>query len=112
MKRPFHNETSQAERRAILDAERSASTYHQFATSEADPVHDRFEEISGSSVTGATRYLPQPETSPWASDSVGQEPPLGFPIDQMEPTGTHTEIEQSLREASSPPTKRNRRERS
>jgi hypothetical protein len=65
--RPYHNPTRQSVRRATVQNDRrvrEASTYFQFATSEADPVHDRYEEISRSSVTGATQQYPkQPETS-------------------------------------------------
>jgi hypothetical protein len=39
----------------------------------------------------------QPEGSPWASDPVGQEPPLGFSVEAMEPVGNPHEIERSLR---------------
>jgi hypothetical protein len=98
-----HNELSQDEKRDVVESdrrararERNASSYHQFATSEADPVHDRFEEINRSSVTGATqRYPEQPETSFYHHDPVGAEPPVEYDLNEMVAVGEPFEIEKS-----------------
>jgi hypothetical protein len=50
--------------------------------------------VAGSEAS--VEYPRQPASSPWASDPVGLEPSLGFSVNQMEPTGTHVEIERSL----------------
>ncbi len=50
-----------------------------------------------------SRVLPEypglPSNSPWASDPVPPEPPLGFAIDEQEPVGTSAEIKRSLKVA-------------
>jgi hypothetical protein len=40
-------------------------------------------------------YPPLPPNSPWSSDPVGQEPPLGYRIHDTEPVGEAFEIEAS-----------------
>ena len=97
----FNNDSSPAERRRVL--RETGASYHDVALSEVGTVQGRYGELEkSSSVTGglAHRYPPLPETSPWASDPVGQEPPIGVDINAVEAVGTHAEIEQSLREAS------------
>src|SRR5215469_2553407 len=98
-KLPFNNSSPQSVRRAVLKNEREASTYHQFATGQADPVRDRFEEINKSSVTGTIQAQRYPKGADWCVDSVGVEPPLGVAIDQMEPVGEPHETAASLAES-------------
>jgi len=97
----FNNDSSPAERRRVL--RETGASYHDVALSEVGTVQGRYGELEkSSSVTGglAHRYPPLPETSPWASDPVGQEPPIG--IDLSAPVvGEGFEIEKkSLREMS------------
>jgi hypothetical protein len=94
------NESSQSERRAILRNERAVGTYHAFATSEADAIGGRFAARERSTVIGAGQvaYPTLPPNSPWASDPVPAEEPLGVDINAVEAVGTHAEIEHSLRE--------------
>jgi hypothetical protein len=95
-----HNDSSQAERRAILRNEREVGTYHAFATSEAGTIGGRFAAEAKQRVTGATpapQYPALPDGAfPNQAAAVPLEPSLGVAIDQMEPTGTYAEIEQSL----------------
>ena len=44
----------------------------------------------------ATRYPAQPESSPFAADPTGVEPPLGYAIDEQAPVGEAGEIAASL----------------
>jgi hypothetical protein len=99
-----HNESSQSERRAILRNEREVGTYHAFAAGEAGVVGGRFAARERSAVTGATpapQYPTLPANSPWATEGVGQERPLGFSIEEMIPAGEPYEVAASLGEASS-----------
>jgi hypothetical protein len=89
------NEFTQEEKRQV-----QRDTMHSRAVAEQGAVGGRWAAESKTTVTGAANeYLKQPPNSPWARDPVGQEPPLGFSIDQIEPVGEPCEIEQSLREA-------------
>jgi hypothetical protein len=99
-KTEVHNELSQEERRAALRNDRrvrEATTFNRFAIGEADIVGGRYSAISKNIVTeGPPAYPALPPGSPFASDPVGPEAPLGFPIDEHESVGTAQEIEASL----------------
>jgi hypothetical protein len=75
-----------------------AGTYHQIAETEFTGDRGRWTARERSTVIGSepVTYPKLPDASPWANNPVGQEPPLGFSIDALEPTGTHVEVEQSL----------------
>jgi len=45
--------------------------------------HGRFANELSAKVPSVPIYPAQPENSPWSSDPVGPEPPLGFKMDQM-----------------------------
>ena len=86
------DEISQSERRRILVEDRQRlSTYHQHAQVNADlELGGRFAKVTTTKVTGSepiSRYPKQPASSPFACDPVPAEPPLGFDINAMEPTG-------------------------
>ena len=55
-------------------------------------------DVSGSEEI--TRYPRLPPSNPWSSDLVGVEPPLGWSVEDQEPTGTFEEIEASIANAS------------
>src|SRR5262249_7189509 len=60
-------------------------------------------KASVSRTEAATLYPRRPATSQWGGvDPIPDEPPLGYEIDQQEPTGEIFEQEQSMRNASSP----------
>jgi hypothetical protein len=74
------------------------STYAGFAQAFADEDRGgRFKAVNQTIHTAATPVYPvQPPNSPFRRDPAGQEPPLGFSVDQMDPVGTAAEIEASL----------------
>jgi hypothetical protein len=74
------------------------ATYYDHAASEAGLARGRFTAREKSEVIGAepVRYPRLPETSPWATEPVGQEPPLGLDVNAVEPCGTYFEIQQSI----------------
>jgi hypothetical protein len=86
-------ESSQSEKRRVLANDQSvrdqrqASTYHAFGMIDADEPRGRFQNMSGTmTVIGATpvpQYPRLPESSPWHSDPVPNEEPLGFRVDEM-----------------------------
>jgi len=101
----FSNNSSQKERAAILRNEQrlrneQATTFHSFATSEADAVGGRFARATQSNVIGSSpvSYPRLPSNGPWSdADPSGPEAP--YPIDLSEPpepVGTAAEIEASL----------------
>jgi len=95
----------QRERRAVLRNDRRIREPSAYI----DHTHDdasggRFAKVARSTVTGADPvplYPRQPANSPWANDPIGQEPSLGYPIDEHLAVGTEAEIIASLREAHS-----------
>jgi hypothetical protein len=111
-KKPLNAE--QLERRSVQkgfgpsDNRRRGGTYRDFAEAEFSGDRGRFTAQSKSAVTGADpvpTYPVLPASSPFHHDPVGHEPPLGFDVNALEPTGTHVEVEQSLQalgEAGSP----------
>jgi hypothetical protein len=82
----------QAKREAVLRNDQSVrekqapetGTYFSHTHTEAG---GRFEGVAAATVVGSTpapSYPALPSSSPWAGqDPVGQEPPLGFAIDEM-----------------------------
>jgi hypothetical protein len=87
------DDISQAERRRVLENDRLAregSTYHNHAVSSAnDLMGGRFGVDSKSVVIGSSPIsYPRIPSGPWSgADIVPPEQPLGYAIDQQEPTG-------------------------
>ena len=82
------------ERRALAGST-SATTYFQQSqvAEELDAKAGRFAKpsvVSGSEP--AVRYPRLPSSSPWASDPVPVEPPLGIDVNALEPTGELHEL--------------------
>ena len=101
------DEISEAERRKIMESDRlarRASTYHALADAAANELSGgRYAQSANrQTVIGSSpiSYPAQPENSPWAKDPMPQEPPLGWSVEDMEPTGEPFELERS-RETSS-----------
>ena len=91
---PYENEISQRERREVIRNDRT--TYLDFAQADADlAASGRFAATVATPVAGVPRYPALPASSPWASDPVPSEPPLGHCVDAMEPIGTDAEIERA-----------------
>ena len=79
-----------------------ASTFVQFANSEANAAHDRFAQINKATVTGSqpsVQYPKLPEASPWHSNPVPPEPSLGYPVDEVPIVGEEFEVRASLERA-------------
>ena len=98
------DEISQSERRRILaEGRRAKSTYHSVAASSADDERGgRYAAASSKpTVTGSSpiAYPQQPTGSPWASDPLPNEPPLGYSVEEMEPIGEPHELEASRKAA-------------
>jgi hypothetical protein len=86
------DEISQAERRRVLANDRRVlATYHGVAqTSVDDDRGGRYAKVTTTTVIGASpiNYPRQPENSPANQAAlVGDEPPLGFSVNDMEPVG-------------------------
>jgi hypothetical protein len=81
----------QSERGRLTAEERRMRTYHGHAQANIDEDRGGRFAYSGSptSVTGARSisYPAQPEGSPWHSDPIGTEPPLGIDINAQECVG-------------------------
>ena len=74
----FDNDTDQQTRRQILK-----DTYLSRAQADADMIGGRFKQQSQTHVTGVPTYPRQPSNSPFASDPVPPEPPLGVDIEYV-----------------------------
>ncbi len=89
---PFENEASQAEKRRVMK-----DTMHSRAQAALDEDRGgRFALASKKPIGAPVAYPQLPESSPWSNDPVGDERPLGFEIDAMEPVGTEAEITRSI----------------
>jgi hypothetical protein len=88
---------SQKERREIIE---QAAKPHPSQTAREPSTH--FEVASQPNPTKPYEPRPSldmprlPASSPWSS-SGGTEPPLGYRIDDLEPTGTPAEVAESMR---------------
>ena len=97
----YRNTTPQADRLSTLlndkRVQKDASTFSQFANSDANQDAGRFEQINKSTVVGATpvpEYPRLPENS-WTNDPTGVEPPLGF-VDETPIVGEVGEVQASI----------------
>lgn len=101
--RPYNNPTTQRERAEIVKNERKlrrgdreASTYHAQAMAGLDEPGGRFAQARH--VTGSApsvEYPKLPGNSPWSGDPVPPEEPLGYSVNDLEPTGEAHELAQS-----------------
>lgn len=93
------NKSEQTERRALAGSTNMTTTYHQRAQVELglDDAAGRFSKPSVviGSAPGVD-YPRLPANSPWASDPVPPEEPLGLDVNALEAAGTAAEIEASL----------------
>jgi hypothetical protein len=79
-------EQREQERRVFADDQslpRPGTTYNQFAQSDADIPRGRFTEHERSTVVGAQPTINYPAAAAHQHDPVGQEPALGYRIDEM-----------------------------
>jgi hypothetical protein len=84
MKTEVHNELTQEQRRAV-----QRDSLHTRAVSEANTISGRYAAQTRTTVTGSAPidYPRLPPDSPWASDPVPAEGPLGYSIDEHPPVG-------------------------
>jgi hypothetical protein len=74
------DEITQDEKRKVLK-----DTYRSRAEVDADmAAGGRFKKETTTQVVDVPEYPAQPKNSPWASDPVPAEPPLGFSVDEMQ----------------------------
>src|SRR5262245_6597409 len=74
---PFNNDTTQSERRTV-----QRDTYLARAQADAEmSAGGRVKRQKETMVTGTPTYPTQPASSPWHSDPVPAEEPLGYEID-------------------------------
>jgi hypothetical protein len=80
----------------VLRQQKEASTFSQFANSDANQDAGRFAAINKATVVGATPKQPDYAAPNWSPQAVGVEPPLGIDVNAMEPVGESFEVEASL----------------
>jgi hypothetical protein len=93
--KPFINDTSQAERRETLRNDRRASTYLSHTHPE-DELQGRYKAVHTHIVVGNNPIPQYPASSPWTRETSGDEPPLGYCVNDIEPCGEPHEISASL----------------
>jgi hypothetical protein len=84
-----HNEYTQEEKRRV-----QRDTLHGRAVAEMGAVGGRWAAESKAKVVGSTsfKYPALPPNSPWASEPVGLEPPLGYSVEAMPAVGEAFEL--------------------
>jgi hypothetical protein len=73
------DEITQTEKKQIV-----RDTYLSRAQTETDlGTQGRFRKETATRITAVPTYPTQPASSPWSSDPVAPEPPLGFSVDEL-----------------------------
>jgi hypothetical protein len=91
----FSQSASPEEKAAILQNEKRLNTRVAMSSLLDPPAGGRFAKPSPP-VDPAKLYAPLPPSSPWGSGpQVGLEPPLGFSVNDLEPTGELHELQRS-----------------
>jgi hypothetical protein len=85
-----------AERRRVFENDQRVHKNTYLSHTHGD-AGGRYAEINKSSVTGSAPTRPYPPAAHHQIDPSGIEPPLNYDINAVEPTGTHKEIEASLK---------------
>jgi hypothetical protein len=83
---PYHNETPQVERRAVLINEQAQGTTYLARAATSLEAGGRFAGLAERQVvgTGGPIYPAQPPNSFWSRDVVPNEPPLGIDVNRVE----------------------------
>jgi hypothetical protein len=63
-----------------------ATTFAQFAQADADTPHGRFTQVAAATVVGATAIPNYPPAASHQADPCGQEPALGYRINDLNPS--------------------------
>jgi hypothetical protein len=64
----------------------------------ADESYGRYAVLQKANVVGATPAMGYSRGPQWTVDPTGKERPLGFSVDEMDPTGEPHEVANSLRQ--------------
>ena len=87
--------------------DRRVATYHSFGQSNLDDEREGRYAAAGTrpAVTGSSpiAYPQQPSTSPWHSEPIGTEPPLGYDINAQDAVGEPFEVAASSADAGPTP---------
>ena len=92
----LESQIDQAERRRVLDNDRKvreSGTMHAHALADAQIPRGRFSAIDNAEVVGAKPFTNYPAAAAHQADPVPDEPPLGFAIDELEPTVSPPPVE-------------------
>ena len=89
----YHNGATQVERRQALKA---GCYFNRAQTEVGSELGGRFSHLTKTVVEAVPQVPRQPANSPFAGDPCGVEPPLGFSVNDMVPTGTPVEIAASI----------------
>ena len=83
------DEISQAERRRIMSEQRRMQTYSGHALDGEPELGGRFKKVNTTTVTGTGPgpSYPRIPSGPWAKNEMPDEPPLGYSVEEHEPTG-------------------------
>jgi len=90
-------EQEQKERKALLGSSTDATSYRDLANLD-NSLSGRFAIVPGAepSVSGRKPFVEYPAAAPpWSGPQVGVEQPLGWSVEDQEPTGTFEEIQRS-----------------
>jgi hypothetical protein len=87
----FSNNSDQKERKRVL--KNDAATLHQFAQSEASEISGRWAKPQTVNASEQAVHYPRlPSNSPWASNPVPPEAPLGIDVSEPVITGEPHEV--------------------
>jgi hypothetical protein len=72
---------------ADVRRQQQGSTLHAFAQADAAQPRGRYASVDATQVIASEPLVKYPAASgPWQSDPVGQEPPLGYSVHDLEPS--------------------------
>jgi hypothetical protein len=82
---------------------RQATTMHAFAQADAQTPRGRFSAVEAQTVVGADPLPNYPPAAAHQHDPCGQEPPLGYAIDELEPSFPSVQVPDGPADAPSTP---------
>jgi hypothetical protein len=90
----FNNRATMKEKvEQLRNDQRNASTLHQFASSEAGEIGGRFAKPATVNASQSAVHYPRlPTSSPWSSDPVPPEEPLGIDVSEAPIVGEPHEV--------------------
>jgi hypothetical protein len=86
-----------ADRKRVMAQDASlreqGGTFMSHAEADAATPLGRFTQVNAAKVVGSTAFPQYPAAAPHQHDPCGQEPPLGYRIDDLEPSTVVTDVE-------------------